>query len=267
MARSRGVGSGEESDDENLPWLEAADEEVDEGTLVSSRKLIVGIIVFATLLIGVVWLIYAQIARDDAGSAAVQVAEGDVPLIKAPDTPMKVKPENPGGLEVEGIDQTIYAAGGGVDPGGEIALTLPEDPVERPVDLTAQTRAPGPASAAAAPVQVAKIEPEKPAEAARPASKPAAPAKAPEEEPKASSGGGLALQLGAFSSQAKANEAWKSFTGRYSYLAGLEKAIEPLKRDSGTLYRLRAVGLSSRAQAQDLCTRLKIAGETCIVAN
>ncbi|MCA3566695.1 SPOR domain-containing protein, partial [Bradyrhizobium sp.] len=81
----------------------------------------------------------------------------------------------------------------------------------------------------------------------------------------ASDSGNFSLQLGAFSTNAKANEVWKSFTGRYSYIAPLGKAIDALERDGKTLYRLRATGITSRATAQNLCARLKVAGESCSV--
>ena len=37
--------------------------------------------------------------------------------------------------------------------------------------------------------------------------------------------------------------------------------------DGKTLYRLRATGVTSRAQAKDLCGRLKVAGEQCVIAD
>ena len=89
------------------------------------------------------------------------------------------------------------------------------------------------------------------------AAKPAAPASvAPAEAP--ASGG--TIQLGAFSTEAKANAAWKSLSARFGFLAPLTKMVQPVKTDGGTLYRLRA---TAGGQAGAICGKLKVAGETC----
>lgn len=302
MARVRGTirGGGSEwdvADDDKLPWLEPADDDEAEATLISRRSLLFGIGGLAVALVAVVWFLYAQVAvSNSAGSdtgSDVEVAAGAVPLIKAPDGPYKVRPANPGGMDVDGVDQTTFAAAEGVVPGGQIALdALPEEAVARPA--AAEPVAPPPVAESAAAPAASKPVPAKPKQVStqpRPAAtpKPAAPteqivkmkppvavkpepvkpipAPAPADDEAAGGPGGLALQLGAFSSKAKANEAWKNFSSRYSYLSNLEKAVEPLKRDDKTLYRLRAVGLASRAQAEDLCGRLKVAGEHCLIAD
>jgi cell division protein FtsN len=78
-------------------------------------------------------------------------------------------------------------------------------------------------------------------------------------------GTGTTLQLGAFSSAAKAEAAWTSLSGRYTWLGGLTKRIEPVARDGATLYRLRASGSADSATAAANCARLKVAGEACVV--
>lgn len=100
-------------------------------------------------------------------------------------------------------------------------------------------------------------------------------AKAPKKKPAAEeaetpaptgSSGPAALQLGAFSSSAKADAAWKNF-GRYSYLSGLTKSVTKVEREGGeTVYRLKATGVESREKASNLCARLKVAGEQCVVS-
>ena len=82
--------------------------------------------------------------------------------------------------------------------------------------------------------------------------------------PKAKTGR-VTLQLGAFSTSAKADAAWTS-AGSDGALSGLTKRIEPVDRGGTILYRLRAGGVASPDAARALCTRLKAAGAACIVA-
>ena len=56
-------------------------------------------------------------------------------------------------------------------------------------------------------------------------------------------------------------------TGRYVYLADLKKSVIAVERDGGKLYRLHATGITSRAQADNLCGRLRVAGDQCTVVD
>ena len=286
---------GDERHDEALPWLEPAEAEDDHGTVISGRGLGLGILVLGGLLLLVVGLIYAQIAKpDEDDSAAYALVDGEAPLIAAPDAPFKARPSDPGGLDLEGLTQTAHEAAGGVDPGGTIALdALPEEPIDRSVLAANQAPAPAapepgfetrtaPAVAAPAVPPAEKASVEKPqaksvaTETAKAEPKPSAKTEQkpsvktePKNETKepVDDDGSYSLQLGAFSSQAKANEAWKTITGRYTYLADLEKSVIALERDGEKLYRLRAAGLTSRARADNLCARLRVAGDQCSVVD
>jgi len=91
--------------------------------------------------------------------------------------------------------------------------------------------------------------------------------KAPTAAPPASvpaTSAGQTLQLGAFSSEARARAAFKELSARFSYLAGLEPLILPVASDGRTLYRLRT-STGSADVARDVCARLKVAGEACSV--
>ena len=69
------------------------------------------------------------------------------------------------------------------------------------------------------------------------------------------------VQLGAFSSEAKANAAWKNLSGRFGFLKGLTQSVAAVQSGDKTLYRLRASG----GNGGDICRRLKTAGESCSV--
>lgn len=226
-------------DEDRLPWLEAVDED-DRSDGPGVAKLIafviIGLVAIGLIVGGLFWL------GNRAGDTATAGAEPE--LIQAPEGDYKVKPNDPGGMKVEGEGDTAFAASEGADPKGSINVdAVPEAPVTQ-----APKAQPAPPPPAPAPVAVPKRAP-------TPAPAPAAPA------PAAPAAGGAGIQLGAFSSQAGANNAWKALSGRFKYLAPLTHSVTPTQTGGKTLYRLRASGPGAR----DLCGRLRVAGESCVV--
>jgi hypothetical protein len=215
---------GADEDEDRLPWLEAVDEE-EERDGPSPLKLIVavliGLIGIGLVVGGIYWL-----------TGREPTSEGPQ-LIKAEKGDYKVPPDEPGGMEVEGAGDTTFAASEGVEPKGTINVdAVPEAPV------TPVAKAPKPAPA---PIPAVKT----------------APAPKPAAETQVS---GSSIQLGAFSSQAAATNAWKALSGRFKYLEPLSHSITPVTVDGKTLYRLRASG----PDAASLCGRLRVAGESCV---
>ncbi|MFS0736061.1 SPOR domain-containing protein [Sphingomonas sp. 1P06PA] len=253
-------------DEDRLPWLEPVeDEDGDDG--VGTGKLIAAVVMalvaLGLVVGGVFWL------RDSTAGPAT----GDGELIAAPEGAYKSRPDDPGGMQVEGQGDIAYAASEGASPDTGIDLSrLPEAPVKdgmtsadavapKSAPATAATQpaapAPAPAPAKAQPAPAAKA-PIAVAAAPKAAPKAAAPA------PAAASAAGGTIQLGAFSSEAKANAAWKSLAGRYAYLGALSPLVTPVTSGSNTLYRLR---VAAGGQAGAICGRLKVAGETCATIN
>lgn len=72
------------------------------------------------------------------------------------------------------------------------------------------------------------------------------------------------IQLGAFSSDAAAAKAWTNLSKRFAYLADLNKSVSPAKVGDGTVYRLR-VAAGTAANATNLCGKLRVAGENCVI--
>ena len=218
-------------DDDRLPWLEAVDEE-DTNDGPSAAKLIafvvIGLIAIGLIVGGLFWMGN----RDGAGGDA-----GDDTLIAAPEGDYKVKPDDPGGMKVDDSDETALAASQGAEPQGKINVNaVPEAPV------TAQPKAAQPTPA---PTRVATA----PTPAPTPAATPAA--------------GGATIQLGAFDSNAAANGAWKAMSSRFKYLEPLSHSVMTAEVNGRTFYRLRASG----PDARNICRRLEVAGESCIVVN
>ena len=212
-------------DDGQLPWLQAVEDE-EEPRGVSARKMLAALLV--VLIAGVLVAgTFFWLGRRDAG------VSGPPELIKAQPGPYKVKPPNPGGLDVAGESQTAFETSAGEDRDSQLDLNaVPEAPVEKP--------APPP--------------PKPPAEAAKPA--------APEPAPAPTGGSGSVIQLGAFANQAQAERAWSALSARFPSIAAMSKMIVPF---SGGI-RLRA-GAASSADAKQACQTLKAAGENCFVAH
>jgi hypothetical protein len=213
-------------DEDRLPWLEAVEEE--EPSSGPSTGKVIGLMLLGLVLLGVVVGGYFWLTQPSA-------TEGDGTLIAAPAEPYKVKPDDPGGMAVEGEGDTAFAASEGEEPQGRIDMSaVPEAPV------TAQ------------PPQPKAKAPARPAEEA---------SDIVEREAAPAVGG--TIQLGAFSTEAGASSAWKVLSGRFSYLEPLSHQIVPVQTGGRTLYRLRASGPG----AANICSRLTVAGESCVRIN
>jgi hypothetical protein len=225
-------------EEDRLPWLEAVEED-DEKEGPGAAKLIafvvIGLVAIGLIVGGLFWM----------GNRETPSETGEPEVIAAPEGDYKTKPADPGGMKVDGEGDTAFAASAGADPKGALDVNaVPETPVARAPAQTAQNQATPPAAA--------------------PKAAPAAP-KAPEPAPKpaAPAGGGATVQLGAFSSEAGANTAWKKMSGRFGYLSPLTHSVTTVTSGGKTLYRLRASG----PDAASLCGRLRVAGESCVVVN
>ena len=210
-------------DSEALPWLEAVEDE-DEAPAVSARKMLAALVLVLAGIAIVAGTLF-WLGRQDTGS-------GPPVLIRAEPGPYKVRPDDPGGLDVTGDSGTAYATGAGED----------SDAV---LDVRGLDEAPAPPP----------VQPQADAPKQAPPPKPAPPAPAP------TGAKGTVIQLGAYGSTAKAETAWKLLSGRFPEVAGLTKLVVPY---SGG-YRLRAAA-GSPAAAQAACRAVTAGGENCFVA-
>jgi hypothetical protein len=215
---------------EQLPWLQAVEDE-DEPRGLSARKMLAALIVVLLAAVIVAGTFF-WLGRREMG------ASGPPELIKAEPGPYKVKPPNPGGLDIKGESQTAFETSAGEDKDSRLDLNaLPESPVAKPPK---EQPKPAPVPAAEAP-------------------KPAAPPSPPPAPP--SGGSGSVIQLGAFANQAQAERAWSALSARFPSVGAMNKMIVPF---SGGI-RLRA-SAASPAEAKQVCQTLKAAGENCFVA-
>ncbi len=80
----------------------------------------------------------------------------------------------------------------------------------------------------------------------------------------AASTGGVGVQVGAYGSREKAEQAWSVLAGRSDALKGVSHRVVEGTADIGKVYRLQAVA-GDGAAADALCGKLKSAGITCQV--
>ena len=226
-------------DEDRLPWLEAVEEDDDKdgpGAAKLIAFVVIGLVAIGLIVGGLSWM----------GNRETVTASVEPEVIPAPAGDYKTKPEEAGGMKVAGEGDISAAASAGADPKGSLDVNkVPEAPVARqqPVQQPAQKAETKAAAPKAAPEPAVKESPKADAPAAAPAA------------------GGATVQLGAFSSQASANSAWKAMSARFKYLAPLTQSVTTTTNGGKTLYRLRASGPG----AAELCGRLRVAGESCVV--
>jgi len=212
-------------EDGQLPWLEAVDDE-DGPRGVSGRKML-GALLVVLIAAGIVAGTFFWLGRQDP------VGIGGPELIRAEPGPYKIKPADPGGLDVAGESGTAFQTSAGEDADAQLDLdALPEPPVARS--------------------EPKRLPPNETKEPLTAAPAPTAP----------TGGSGSIIQLGAYRNAAQAERAWTALSSRFPGVAAMNKLVVPF---SGG-FRLRA-GAASPAEARQACQALRVAGENCFVAN
>lgn len=235
--------SGESvADEDRLPWLETVEEEYVERRSFG-RLLLVLLILVVLLVIGA--LAYRWYDQQRGGT-------GNGQLIEAPQGDYKTKPQEPGGMKVEGQGDTVFTTSQGAESNASINVgALPEDPVQGKAAPQQGAAQPGSRTAKIEVPAAATVTPTRAAQA---------PARA------AGAGSGSLIQLGAFPNEGGANSAWTRLSKRFGYLAALGKSVERAEKDGKAIFRLR-VNAGSNGQAREICGRLKVAGESCFVTS
>ena len=231
------------SDEDRLPWLEPVDDvgEPQRGLPLALIGWGIAALALLAAAIGAVWWWQnREIAPSGSGA-----------LIAAPEGPYKVKPVEEGGMKVEGQGDVVFQTSQGAQVEGALDLdAVPETPV---------TRAP-------APQPTPEPQAGKSASATVSEGNDRLVAKAPPTTVAPEGPAGATIQLGAFPSQATAKKTWESMSKRFGYLADRSQSIIKADVNGRTYYRLR-VTAGSASEAKDLCARLRVAGENCLVVN
>lgn len=148
----------------------------------------------------------------------------DGSTIEAPPGPIKTRPDDPGGKTFEGTGDTSFAVGEGQTREGVLASEIEPRPS----------------------IDAATVENTQPAAAAAP------------------KGGGVGVQVGAYSSRARAEQGWTALVQQHSALQGVPHRVVEGEADIGRVFRLQAVA-GNRAAADSLCARIRAGGGNCQV--
>ncbi len=238
-----------------------------------------GAVVSLALVAGVVVWGYQLAVRDVSG----------VPVVRALEGPMRVAPEEPGGMQAahQGLAVNAVASEGQAAPAPERLVLAPAPldldapvPVAQVEDFTdAVLRRPEPVEGSpdVIPASVpglarSPIPQSRPADVdlvAETAARAVLMAMAPEPEldvdPAALDAGTRLVQLGAFDDAEAARAEWETLAARFGpHMEAKRRVIQPAETAGRNFYRLRAHGFADEAEARRFCAVLLAEEATCI---
>lgn len=260
-----------------------------------TMALVAGVVVGAVIAGAAAWTVFGP---NSDGTA------GQVPLIVAEPEPYKVRPDDPGGLQVENQDKLVYERldGASSEAGVENILPPPETPkapVAAPAPVVQAAQDPVVEEMANMPTPEAEVvptvpEPVREAVAIPPPSAPlvtpappvvpteaasteAEPEPAPTLEPAAAPrtlesfvaalSGDYLIQIAALRSEEVAQSEWDRLSKQYASLLGAYRPmiVRADLGERGIFYRLRAGPLKDRPAAEELCAALAAENVGCLV--
>ncbi len=198
---------------------------------------------------------------------------GGVPVVEADSRPLRTKPDQPGGMQVAGENETILS---GVTRGKDAMAPPPEIPAPQALKAEADQQLAVKTAAAAAPDPVALTPPATlPDAAAEPVAPVTAAIAAPEQpvarpamvKPAVAALPGAAVQLAALGSEQAALVEWQRLAHKMPALLGdRHPAVLRADHDGKTYYRLRTGGFTDIAQATAFCEQVRAKGAGCALA-
>ena len=202
----------------------------------------------------------------------VRIGTSEVPVIEPPPGPMRLRPTNPGGMQLSAAEQDLF--GGTGDGGQEKLAPAPEAPdpaalqppapppsataTPAPAPAPAQTASPTPAPAAATATISAPVTPPAPAPQT-------APAVAAVPPPATNPTGHVEVQLAALPTEQAAKDEWVRLQRKLPDLKGHSPSITSADVNGKTWYRLRTGGFADPAAAKTLCDQARGKGLSCDV--
>ena len=251
--------------------------------LVRSRNNFLGTFAGVALAGVVGWLVLAPQYAE---------TEKEIPIIRRPQTAIKIKPENPGGMDIPNQDKNIY----NIVEKKEVDTTVVENLLPKPetpklpdivpevVDVDANATnldqivdevaadKPEAVKAEAKEAEAGGNVPAKPADLLAETAKPAVaekaetPAKAEakniaEKAPVAVAAGGWQIQFIASKNKVAVEKLWTDLSSKYADLKKMPHEIQTSDLGAqGMFYRLRAGSFADKAAAAQACAALKAKG-------
>ncbi len=219
----------------------------------------IGILSFVLLLI----LLIASFSSKD---------EEPVPVLQGDETPVKVEPENPGGMNIKDQDRIVYRRlrDNNLDTKVEKVFPVVESPIEPLIDQEMKDKliqapkvvlppvtkkvVPAPTQPKVLITNTPTKAPEKKVETTKPVEvkKTVAPIKY------------WRVQLISLGSEEKAKSAWPIMKQKYpSLLGNMTYDVQRADVNGKVYYRLRTGQFKTRSEAETLCQKLKNGGQPC----
>jgi cell division septation protein DedD len=217
------------------------------------------------LCAGGLWIAHMVASRDGAE---------DVPLLHAETDPVKVKPADPGGMDIPNQNRSYVFDQGSAQP-PEHLMPPPETPLPRP----SPAQIPAPATPAFPPPEQADsslpVAPSASAAETSPAPpvaalavpRPPQTAALPPASPAATPGKGYRLQIAAVKTQDAAKEEWDRIRRQNSDILGSLSFIADRVDlgDRGVFYRVQAGPITDAQEGDRICTMLRQRNVGCIL--
>jgi hypothetical protein len=202
-----------------------------------------------------------------------------IPVVTADDRPIRVKPDNPGGMKIDGAENDVFS--GGSDTSNAKLAPASENPDTKAL----RTASAPPPPVVAAPMPAAVVPPPVTKQAVVAAAKPAPtvtavkppvvaaataakPSVAAVEAHPAASGHQAMVQLAALGSEEAARNEWQALSKRMpGLLNGHQPNYSHTERDGHTFWRVRTSGFADVAQARTFCDHVRQKGGGCSVAD
>ncbi len=216
------------------------------------KFMLAGLLLLLFLIVLVGFKLYAAGTRD----------RDQAPRVLADNRPYKVKPADPGGVQMPNQDKEVYNNLGSETPTETVTLTEPaENPIAKPQN-----------SKPAANIIIKSPEPSQPIikPIATPITKPVVkPQRAPKPAPRpVTTDGNYVVQIASLRSEPEAEAMWNRLkakmgsTIKSGYYADIKRVNLETK---GIYYRLRIAGVGDQAAAKRLCDQLKAQNQECFV--
>jgi hypothetical protein len=250
----------------------------DSGADASMRTIAIAAVAIAVVVMGGVW---ALSGRHHAAT---------VPVIAPDSRPLRIKPTNPGGMQVPGVGDAMTSDSTGAET--DKLAPPPETPAPQALAQQAQAADNAKAQATQTPLS-APPSALSAAAAAQPAAAPLAalppvntppvatapkataptppppppPSPAAPSPPTAQAAGHAEVQLAALDSEAAAHAEWDRLRHRYpALLAGHAPSITRFDHDGHSYWRLRTGGFTDIGAATQFCAGLRAKGAACDLA-